>query len=86
MRFKQVFGEGADPSLANVPPFYPLKTPENLCFLVFSEGIKWKRWPEMRIKVKRTTVNSMKMPEVEEQPNFDVRLCWGSSPSFASSI
>ena len=40
----------------------------------------------MRLKVKRTTVNSMKMPEVEEQPNFDVRLCWGSSPSFASSI
>ena len=36
-----------NPLLANVPILYPLKTPENLGFLVFSGGEKWEHWPEM---------------------------------------
>ena len=33
--------------LANGPILYPLKTPENLSFLVFSRGVKWEHWPEI---------------------------------------
>ena len=35
------------PFLANVPISYPLETPENQGFLVFSEGIKWEHRPEI---------------------------------------
>ena len=32
--------------LANVTILYALKTPKNLCFLVFVGGMKWEHWPE----------------------------------------
>ena len=33
--------------LANVPILRPLKTTENVWFLLFSGGVEWDRWPEM---------------------------------------
>ena len=36
-----------NPFLANIPIFYYLKTPGNLCVLVFPGGIKCEHWPEM---------------------------------------
>ena len=38
-----------NPFITNVPILYPLKTPENLGFLLFSGGIRWKHGPEMDI-------------------------------------
>ena len=36
-----------NPFLANVPLSYPLKTLENIVFLVFPGCMKWKQWPKM---------------------------------------
>ena len=47
-RRQGVFWETASRNffLANVTILYPLKTPKNLCFLVFVGGMKWEHWPE----------------------------------------
>ena len=62
--------------MANVPILYALETQKTKGFLVFSGGIKWKHWPQMRLKYYKCLFDNgdlLRQVNFNKQANLYVR-------------